>query len=199
MKRTYWNHNAAYHGLILREAETGAAVLDVGCGDGLLCEKLAAKCSKVVGIEPDFHAFSASRERLSGVGNAEILNLTLDEFEGSDRFDLITFVASIHHTDMEESLIKAKSLLKKNGKIVVIGLAKPAGIGDYLLEAARVIPAKIGSILHGEENGIGVPTKAPKITYREVQKLARKILPSSKLRRGLYYRYILIYKKSSAE
>jgi 2-polyprenyl-3-methyl-5-hydroxy-6-metoxy-1,4-benzoquinol methylase len=40
--REYWNHNAAYHRWLLAiAAEHCGDVLDVGCGDGLLAQRLA--------------------------------------------------------------------------------------------------------------------------------------------------------------
>ncbi len=48
----YWNHNVAYHPWILKQIQPESRVLDVGCGDGLLVEKLAGIAGQVVGIEP---------------------------------------------------------------------------------------------------------------------------------------------------
>lgn len=51
----YWNHNTAYHGWILCTAQRDDVrdVLDVGCGDGLLLQRLAPHVTTAVGIEPD--------------------------------------------------------------------------------------------------------------------------------------------------
>lgn len=39
----YWNHNSAYHPMIVSIAEKlDGNVLDVGCGEGLLVERLAS-------------------------------------------------------------------------------------------------------------------------------------------------------------
>lgn len=48
----YWNYNAAYHPwLVGIAAEHRGGVLDVGCGDGLLAQRLAAVSRSVTGIE----------------------------------------------------------------------------------------------------------------------------------------------------
>jgi 2-polyprenyl-3-methyl-5-hydroxy-6-metoxy-1,4-benzoquinol methylase len=52
--RNYWNHNTAYHPwLVGIAAEHRGDVLDVGCGDGLLAQRLAPVSRSVTGIDPD--------------------------------------------------------------------------------------------------------------------------------------------------
>ena len=49
----YWNHNAAYHPwLVGIAAEHRGDVLDIGCGDGLLAQRLAPVSRSVTGIDP---------------------------------------------------------------------------------------------------------------------------------------------------
>ncbi len=189
----YWTHNVAYHEWILRHISPTDSVLDVGSGDGLLLEKLSTMCRICVGVEP--HAKSAERaeKRLENIKNAAVRAVTLDGFQSDEKFDAVIFAASIHHMDMEKALIKAKSHLVHGGKILIIGCAKPKGIGDFAVDALRVIPAKIGSILHGERDGgeIGVPTQGPELSLREIKNIVKRELPRAKIRRGLYYRYLL--------
>ena len=43
MSNDYWNHNVAFQRRIVRDAALrGGSALDVGCGDGLLLERVAA-------------------------------------------------------------------------------------------------------------------------------------------------------------
>ena len=43
----YWNHNVHYQPVILNAVPPGCrTALDVGCGDGLLASRLAARCAK---------------------------------------------------------------------------------------------------------------------------------------------------------
>lgn len=42
---------AAFAPPVLSRVESGASVIDIGCGTGALCEKLAQRCSRVVGID----------------------------------------------------------------------------------------------------------------------------------------------------
>lgn len=69
-----WNHNVHYHDWILRQAPTSCIrALDVGCGDGILTEKLANKCSDVVGIDQSTEMIALATKRLAGRDNVTLL------------------------------------------------------------------------------------------------------------------------------
>src|SRR5947209_15336818 len=93
----YWNHNAAYHDWICRIAmEHGGAVLDVGCGEGLLAYRLAAVSAQVTGIDSDLAAVARARRRVHGLDNVAIQQTGFLEFDSEpESYDLVTFVASI--------------------------------------------------------------------------------------------------------
>jgi 2-polyprenyl-3-methyl-5-hydroxy-6-metoxy-1,4-benzoquinol methylase len=98
----YWNHNTAYHPwLIDIAARHRGDVLDVGCGDGLLAQRLAGVSRSVTAIDPDAAAVQRADDRLTTYANVTVSHQTFEAFEpGSHRFDLITFVASLHHMDL---------------------------------------------------------------------------------------------------
>lgn len=195
MSDAYWNHNTAYHPWILRRAAGRASVLDAGCGDGLLLERLSPVCTRVTGIDPDPDAADRARERTAALSNVRVLR---DNFLTASlppaSFDLVIFTASLHHMDQEAALRKAKDLLSPGGLLLVVGLAKPEDPVDYLTEALRVIPAAVGSALHGERDP-GVPVREPEMSLRELRKIVKASLSGAKIRRGLYYRYLLQWHK----
>jgi 2-polyprenyl-3-methyl-5-hydroxy-6-metoxy-1,4-benzoquinol methylase len=58
--QSYWNHNTAFHDELVADAKVrGGRVLDIGCGDGLLLQRLAPFAKQVVGIDPDAKAIMA--------------------------------------------------------------------------------------------------------------------------------------------
>lgn len=75
-KGAYWNHNTAYHRWILQHIKPPDRVLDVGCGDGLLVQKLSPVCQQVTGIEPHRPSAERAGERVAGVPNASIQNVS---------------------------------------------------------------------------------------------------------------------------
>ncbi len=199
-KPAFWNHNAAYYPWIRRQLDRKGArsVLDVGCGEGSLARFLAAPGRKVLGIDPDPAAVDKARERTGEREDVRFSCVPFEDYEAPGAsLDGIVFVASLHHVDGEAAIRKAKALLKPGGLLLVVGLAKPGGLGDWILEGLRFLPNRIGSILHRErtteELGLSVSYDFPKMT--EVRGLMRRELPGARLRWGLYSRYLLSWTK----
>ena len=198
MRDVYWTHNTAYHKWILEQINGSDHVLDVGCGDGLLVQEIAKICSRVTGIEPHIPSALRARERLKNVKNANIESISFEAYSAnSGTFDVIVFVASLHHMDLESCIIKAKELLASGGRLLVVGCSKPEGFVDFAIECLRVFPAKLGSLVHGEKNGgnIGVPVQSPDLSLRQICNITDIYMPNAKIHRGLYYRYLLSWVK----
>ena len=193
MHNDYWNHNTAYHPWLRTIAERHRGdVLDVGCGDGLLAQRLAPISQSVTAIEPDPAAVERARTRLAGVPNVTVSQDGFHEFNtGAQRFDLITFVATLHHMDLRTTLAKARSLLTPTGEIAVVGLTADKTPWDWALAVGRVVPCRIGSRLHNETRDIGVVVANPREGLGEIRRTVDEVLPGASIRRGLYYRYLL--------
>lgn len=194
----YWNHNAAYHGWIIGAA-SGAHrrdALDVGCGEGLLLQRLAPGYDTVTGIEPHPGTAERARARLRDIPDATVVLSDFAGFDAGDRrFDLLTFVATLHHMDTRSSLAKAVTLLRPGGRLLIVGLAADRTPADWTLSALALPWARLGSMLHRESRDIGVPTAAPTESIADIRSLARDLLPGARLRRGIYYRYLLSWTK----
>jgi ubiquinone/menaquinone biosynthesis C-methylase UbiE len=113
-------------------------------------------------------------------------------------FDAVVFVASLHHMEAEAALRKAARLLNKGGVLLVVGLSRPSGPGDRLLEGLRVLPSWVLSRLHRAQSSeeLGIPVSYALPPMGEVRSLVRRLLPGAKLRQGLYYRYLLKWVKA---
>ena len=197
---SYWNHNTAYHPWLLRivAEQPRSRVLDVGCGDGLLPEKLAPLADAVVGLEPDPATARRAAERLAHLPHVRVERETFAEHTPSTRYDVVIFVASLHHMDLTAALARARDLLSPGGELLIVGLAADRSPGDRLLAALQVIPARLGSWLHRESRDIGVPTSPPRESLAEIRAAARGLLPGAHIRRGLYYRYLLRWRTPTA-
>ena len=169
MVSDYWNHNSAYHPwLIPIAARHHGDVLDVGCGEGLLLQRLAPLSRSVTGIDPDPTAVRRARERLAAEHNAIVEQTGFEEWDPrGSQFDLITFVACVHHMDLRSSLLKARRLLRPSGEIVVVGLSANKTVRDWLWSAACLPMVRIGSWLHAETRDIGVPVAEARKSRRD--------------------------------
>jgi 2-polyprenyl-3-methyl-5-hydroxy-6-metoxy-1,4-benzoquinol methylase len=193
----YWNHNSAYHPLILRIAEgVHGDVLDVGCGEGLLVERLAAVSLQVVGIDRDARAICLAGARVAALPNAAVANADFMAMEiVPNSYDLITFVAVIHHLDLEAALRRARSLLRPGGQLVVVGLSADRTAGDVARSAALLPIIRSLSRIHKETRSVPVAVRPPEESFSEIKETASRELFGCSLRRGLYYRYVLRWGK----
>jgi 2-polyprenyl-3-methyl-5-hydroxy-6-metoxy-1,4-benzoquinol methylase len=191
--RDYWNHNAAYHPwLVAIAAEHRGDVLDVGCGDGLLAQRLAPVSRSVTGIDSDPAAIGRAADRLASVQHVTVSRAEFEGYRaGERRFDLITFVASLHHMDLRDSLVKARDLLTPTGEIAVVGCSANKTVRDWVWSAMCVPAARIGSWLHSETRNIGVVVKDPQEGLDDIRRAVDDVLPGASVRRALYYRYLL--------
>lgn len=193
----YWNHNAAYHAwLVDIAARQRGDVLDVGCGEGLLVQRLAAVSRTVVGIDSDPESVRRARGRLQSVGNASVRLLSFEDLAAAQRFDLITFVASLHHLPLRETLRKSRRMLRPRGQLAIVGLSANKTIADWTWAALCTPAARLGSRLHRETRNIGVAVAEPHDSLGEIRRVADDVLPGALVRRGLYYRYRLLWRKS---
>lgn len=189
----YWNHNTAYHPW-LRDiaAQRPGDVLDVGCGDGLLAQRLAPVSRTITAIDPDPSAVRRAGERLGPLPAVEIRESGFDAFDpGPKRFDLITFVASLHHMDSRVALIRARGMLNPGGTIAVVGLSANKTAGDWIWSALCLPAVRVGSWRHSEVPDIGVAVADPRESLDEIRRVAGDVLPGAVIRRALYYRYLL--------
>jgi 2-polyprenyl-3-methyl-5-hydroxy-6-metoxy-1,4-benzoquinol methylase len=128
----YWNHNTAHHPwLVSIAAEHRGDVLDVGCGDGLLAKRIAPVSRSVTGIDPDPAAIRRATDRLASHRHVTVSEGDFQNYQaGAQRFDLITFLASLHHMDLRASLVKARDLLTPTGEIAVVGCSANKTVRD---------------------------------------------------------------------
>ncbi len=190
-----WNHNIHYHPLILGAVPPGCArALDVGCGQGLLARKLARQCDQVIAIDADHATLALAARSNSGVSFIEGDAMTYPFAPNS--FDLITMVATLHHLPLIAALERFRELLKPRGVLAVVGLYRLNSMADYafaaiakpvslIVRAVQPVPAETA------------PIRGPATTLRTVRDACGQVLPGAVLRRRLFFRYSLIWRKPS--
>lgn len=193
----YWNHNSVYHPMIVKVAQVvHGDVLDVGCGEGLLVERLARVSRSVTGIDRDGWAIGQAEIRTATLTNVTV---TMADFMTMDvtpeSYDLVTFVAVIHHMDLEAALRRSRQLLRPGGHLVVVGLSANKSLGDYARSAVLLPLIRLLSKAHHETRSVPVAVQPPRESLSEIRESTRRQLPGSHLRRALYYRYILHWRE----
>ena len=196
--KTPWNHNYAYHHWISQKVGKRSRILDVGCGDGTLALYLRTPDNNILGIDVSDSSIQKANS-MNPYDNVAFIPTSFEDFTANGtKFDAVIFAASIHHMDMTEAIDKAKKLLEKNGVLIVVGLSRPSGLLDWVIETARIIPSKIISCIHknttSEELNIDVSYDFPGMD--EVRRICREQLCGHKLRYGLHYRYLLTWENT---
>jgi SAM-dependent methyltransferase len=188
---TGWNHNIQYHDLVLRSVPSGCAwALDAGCGAGLLANKLTARCARVVAMDLD----AASIQRASGF---RVQGDTMQPPFRAGSFDFIAAVAVLHHLPLRPALRMFRDLLAPGGVLAIIGLYREHTLTDYAWAAAAVPVNRIIRALRPVQE-VDAPILAPTQTIEEIRKACQEILPGATIRRRLFFRYSLVWRKNSA-
>ena len=192
----YWNHNTAYYKWIKKQTTACHAILDVGCGDGALIAYLNDGSKELLGIDSEQSCIDKAHSRYE-TENTIFMCLGFEYFDTDQKFDAVTFVASLHHMNMKAAIEKAIGLLEDDGVLLIVGLAKPSTVIDYVIEGLRIIPSsvisRINHIQSSESKNIPVSYNFPDMN--EVRKTADILLPGYTLKYGLFYRYLLKWTK----
>lgn len=101
--------------------------------------------------------------RLAGLETVDLSHADFMSCEPAGRrFDLITFVASLHHMPLRPALERARDLLRPNGLIAVVGLSANKTVRDWLWSAMCLRAVRVASALHHKVRDIGVHTSRPR-------------------------------------
>jgi trans-aconitate methyltransferase len=114
----------------LLQAKNGEKILDVGCGDGWLAQKIQLKGCHVMGIDSSPEMIKAAKER--GL-NAELINAQNITFE--NEFDAVFSHATLHWVKEAELAIQRMSnALKPGGRLVAeFGVMGNVSVIEYAL------------------------------------------------------------------
>lgn len=96
----------------------GAAVLDVGCGGGILAESLARKGGQVTGIDIASRVLATARLHLHESGlEVDYRRVTVEELaaESPAAFDVVTCMEMLEHVPDPPSIIRSICALLKPG------------------------------------------------------------------------------------
>jgi SAM-dependent methyltransferase len=201
-----WTHNAHYHQVMLDAIPAGcAAALDVGCGTGGLTRRLRAAVPQVIGLDRNEPCIQVARSHPDGGGIGYLVGDVADAPLQPGSFDLVTSIAMVHHIDAALALSKMCELLRPGGVLAVVGLARDRSPADF----GWAVPATAGTQLHRLADAMrwrrtgGPPSPPhqpplvwpPPLSYRQMRRLAERLLPGARYRRHVYWRYSLVWTK----
>ncbi|MDH6544533.1 SAM-dependent methyltransferase [Streptomyces sp. SPB4] len=195
-----WDHNAHYHRWILRRLPRRCArALDVGSGSGDLARALTARAAAVRGVDADPRMVARARE-LTPAG-APVTFAVGEALAERGTYEAVTCVAVLHHLPFDEALGHFRERLAPGGTLVVVGAYRASTRGDHLLGAVAVpLNAALGWIKNRGRTAprpasMTAPTRPATMTFAEIADGAARLLPGARLRRRLFWRYTLVWRR----
>lgn len=190
-----WNHNLHYHQLILDAVPADArTALDVGTGDGLLAHDLHRAISEVTAIDVDEDVLSRARAEDPDV--TWVLGDALTQPFPAESFDVVASIAVLHHfSDPEAALRRLASLVAPGGLLAVVGLARSTTPLDFGYDLAGTAQHQYLSRRRGFWDHTAPTVWPPPHSYRDVRRMAWRVLPGVHWRRLPLWRYALLWRK----
>ena len=194
-QRSPWNHNLQFHPWVLAKVPVPCEhALDVGCGDGVLTPKLAARSTHATGIDISSAMIDLARAK-NGRDNIEyVAGDVLSYPLRAEGFDFIAAVAVIHHMPLGSVFGRLARLLRPRGVLAAVGLARNRSLVDYAMSAASVPISRLVGLRRGCWES-PAPQLDADTSFDEIKALARDVLPGVQLRRRLLFRYTLLWRK----
>lgn len=204
-----WDHNAYYQRLLLRQLPRRCErVLDVGCGAGSFALRLAQRSGRVDAVDRSAEMIAEARRRAPENVNCVLADVLVDPLP-SEGYDAIVSITALHHMPLEEALTRLSDALVPGGVFAAIALPRrdlrrelpievAAVVGHRLLGAAfwlkRLLSSGNGFAKDPDRSSMPVVMDPP-LTTREVADLATRLLPGARVRRLLFWRYLLVWQK----
>jgi len=205
-----WTANNHYHAFLLKHVPQGCEkALEVGCGTGAFARELAKRCRRVIALDLSSEMIRVARARSGRFDNLEfeLADATIYNFPHS-HFDFVCSIATLHHLDQRQLLVKLKDALKPNGVLVVLDLVESKSWTERVMD---VIGFGVSPTLRLIHNGRLQPPAEVRnaweqhgahdsyLSVEQVRAIADQILPDSNVKRHLLWRYSLVYRKPGTD
>jgi SAM-dependent methyltransferase len=183
-------------------------VLDVGCGAGAFAAQLAQRSEQVDALDRSAEMIEEAKRRTPDNVNCVLADVLADPLPGKD-YDAIFSISALHHMPLQDSLPVLAAALRPAGILAAIALPRPdlarelpveivAAAGHRLLGAmflaTRLLGSNGGFAKDSTRSTMPVVMEPP-LTTREVADQAAEVLPGVRVRRLLFWRYLLIWQK----
>jgi ubiquinone/menaquinone biosynthesis C-methylase UbiE len=115
-------------------AAADSAVLDVGCGTGLLFSRIAGVAQAVVGVDISRELLLRAKEHAVKLRNVYLVKADADHMPFQNGFFSVAFAFTVlqNMPKPKETLGELKRVTKSDGSIVVTGLKKAFSLTDFM-------------------------------------------------------------------
>lgn len=205
-------HNDHYQRLLVRQLPAGGrTALDVGCGTGRFARRLARRGYDVDAVERSAETLATARALTAQTWSPGTIHWRQGDITTLDlpdkHYDFISCVASIHHVPFA-TVGKLRDALTHDGVLAILGLYNEETVSDWMLSLAAVpvnalarVTVAVSDRLQPTweaqvQRQVSAPTTVPDMTLEQIRTTAAEELPGSTIRRLLFWRYLLVYRKT---
>jgi SAM-dependent methyltransferase len=204
-----WDHNAYYHRLLLRQLPRRCqCVLDVGCGSGPFAAHLAQRSERIDAVDRSPAMIEQAKRHMPHNVNCVLADVLVDGLPGKD-YDAIVSISALHHMPLPKALPVLAAALRPGGVLAAVALPRldprrelpieiVAAVGHRLLGAvffAKRLLGRDGGFAKDPDHAAVPVVMDPPLTTREVADVAAALLPDVRVRRLLFWRYLLTWRK----
>jgi ubiquinone/menaquinone biosynthesis C-methylase UbiE len=201
-----WTANNHYHSSLLKYLPANSEnALEIGCGTGAFARQLAKRSKHVTALDLSPEMIRVARSRSNQFTNLEFeLADALTWNFPKAHFDFVCSIATLHHLEQKELLLKVRESLKPGGVFVILDLVDSSSFTELVND---VVSLGLSGGLRLLNNGrLKPPAEVRKaweqhgshdsyLTLEQVRALADETLPNSTIKRLWMWRYLLVYVK----
>ena len=207
--RLDWDHNAYYQRLLLRQLpQPCRRVLDVGCGAGGFPARLADHVGHVDAVDESATMIEEAQRRTPTNVTCtltDVMALSLP----ADRYVAIVSITALHHLPLEDVLRHLAPALRPGGVLAAVVLPRSDIPREMPIELAAALAHRLFGALFAVLRTIGpgswyrlesthetMPKVLnPPLTTRQARRVASATLPGIHVRRLLFWRYLLLWRR----
>ena len=201
-----WTANNHYHTSLLTHLPSRVEnALEIGCGTGAFARQLALRCERVTALDlsPEMIRVAQSHSRKFTNLEYVLADATSWDFPQS-HFDFVCSIATLHHLEQRELLLKIRDSIKPGGVFVILDLVESNSMFERMND---LVSLGLSGTLRLLNNGrLKPPVEVRKaweqhgkhdsyLTLKDVRKLSGEVLPHSIVKRLWMWRYMLVYRK----
>jgi SAM-dependent methyltransferase len=207
-----WDHNAYYDRLLLRQLpQPCKRVLDVGCGAGAFAAQLAEHVDQVDAIDRSPAMIEAAKQRTPDNVTCVLADVMQQPLP-VEHYDAIVSNTALHHLPLDDALRHLAPAVRPGGVLAAVVLPRCdlrhevpvellAAIGHRALGATFTLlrAAGRGSWYQMEPTYDAMPkVLEPPLTTRQARQHAKATLPGARVRRLVFWRYLLLWRRTPA-
>ncbi|MCF1650195.1 class I SAM-dependent methyltransferase [Streptomyces indiaensis] len=164
----------------------------------MLTRKPAARSTTVTGVDrsPEMIRLARAHRHVPGNVVYRKADYLTDESLPEAAYDFVSAVAVVHHAPFEQAVTRLAWLTAPGDRLTIVGMAANRTLLDWLISACGVPVSLLYTHRHGGKHSpAGMPMEDVHMSWTEIRRALRRLLPGCDVRRTLLWRYVAVWDK----